>query len=78
MAAGTAITTALSCVRRAWLSERFAAAGGGPGAAATRGTLLHELLQRLLVEVVGADADAELPGVQQLEHMVSLHAVLRP
>lgn len=68
---GTAITTALSCVRRAWLSERIAAAGGGPGAAATRGTLLHELLQRLLVEVVGADAEAELPGVQQLEQMVS-------
>lgn len=58
-------------MRRAWLSERFAAAGGGPGAAATRGTLLHELLQRLLVEVVGADVDAELPGVEQLEKMVS-------
>lgn len=71
--AGTAITTALTCVRRAWLSERFAAAGGGPGAAATRGTLLHELLQRLLVEVVGTDGTAgtELPGVQQLEQMVS-------
>jgi hypothetical protein len=72
--AGTAITTALGCVRRAWLSERFAAAGGGPGAAATRGTLLHELLQRLLVEVVGADADAELPGVEQLEKMVGSSA----
>ena len=68
--AGTAITTALTCVRRAWLSERFAAAGGGPGAAATRGTLLHELLQRLLVEVVGADDGAQLPGVQELEKMV--------
>jgi hypothetical protein len=58
-------------VRRAWLSERFAAAGGGPGAAATRGTLLHELLQRLMVEVVGMEAGAELPGVEQLEQMVS-------
>lgn len=69
--AGTAVTVALSCVRRAWLSERFAAAGGGPGAAATRGTLLHELLQRLMVEVVGMEAGAELPGVEQLEQMVS-------
>lgn len=75
MPAGTAITTALTCTRRAWLGERFAAAGGGPSAAALRGTLLHELLQRLLVEVVGADADAEMPGVQQLEQMVSMHVV---
>lgn len=70
--AGTTITTALTCTRRAWLSERFAAAGGGPSAAALRGTLLHELLQRLLVEVVGDDSGADLPGLQRLQDMVSL------
>jgi hypothetical protein len=69
--AGTTITTALTCTRRAWLSERFAAAGGGPSAAALRGTLLHELLQRLLAEVVGDEGGQPLPGVQELEAMVS-------
>jgi hypothetical protein len=68
---GTTITTALTCTRRAWLSERFAAAGGGPSAAALRGTLLHELLQRLLSEVVGQDEQLPLPGVEQLQSMVS-------
>lgn len=72
LTAGTSITTALTCTRRAWLSERFAAAGGGPSAAALRGTLLHELLQRLLVEVVGDDSGTPLPGLQQLQQMVRM------
>jgi hypothetical protein len=65
---GTVITTALTCPRRAWLSERFAAAGGGASAAALRGTLLHELLQQLLL-TVGAEG-LPLPSLQQLEDMV--------
>lgn len=69
--AGTTITTAVTCTRRAWLSERFAAAGGGPSSAALCGTLLHELLQRLLLQLGGTAAGAtQVPDQQQLQAMV--------
>ena len=40
--AGTSITTALQCARRAWLQDRFA---GDSSDKAVLGTLLHELVQ---------------------------------
>lgn len=65
--AGTAITTAVTCQRRAWLQERVA--GGPGGEAALVGQLSHLLLQRSL--------HAALEGTLSKENMMAEVGVYR-
>ncbi len=64
--AGTAITAAVTCQRRAWLQERVA--GGPGGEAALVGQLSHLLLQRSL--------HAALAGTLRKDDMMAEVSVL--
>ena len=62
MHAGTTVTSAMDCPRKAWLSE---VVGGGSSVAALLGTLLHEVVQ------VALTASMEGPvTAQHLENTV--------
>lgn len=63
MVAGTAITGALSCTRKAWLSERFSSPSNDKAAL---GTLLHDLVQRALRKRM----DGQAVGQQELQQQV--------
>lgn len=59
---GTTVSTALQCMRRAWLQERF---GGTPGDAALLGTLGHELLQRAIAAAGKGDSRLDMAWLQR-------------
>lgn len=67
--AGTTITSAMDCARKAWLQELF---GGSSSDKAVLGTLQHELVQYALtaaVEQGSVDAQLLEQQVRQQAHM---------
>jgi hypothetical protein len=53
------VTTAISCPRRAWLSERFSS-GGTTSDKALLGTLLHQVFQATLAAVAAGQQGGEV------------------
>jgi hypothetical protein len=80
-AVGTAVTTAITCRRRAWLAERFADSGKANDKALL-GTLLHEAFQQLLAHTMaptpqdaGQVAPAAAPGGGPAEQAAGMPTV---